>query len=85
MRAELEVYRDFSIELEVSAGGWGDSSNSVISIDTLLGFTWRPIDGVGVQIGWRQLAYDLSNGDGAGEFEYSGRLAGLFLGVDFRF
>jgi hypothetical protein len=85
IHAELEIFRDFSVDLEVSAGGYGDSSNSVFSIDTLLGFTWRPVDGVGLQLGWRQLAYDLSNGEGAGEFEYSGRLAGLFLGLDIRF
>jgi hypothetical protein len=83
--AELQLVRDFSIDLDLTGGGYGDSSNSVVSIDVAVAFSWRPVDGVAVQIGWRQLAFDLTNGEGAGEFEYSGRMAGLFAGVVLRF
>ncbi len=83
--AELQIVRDFSIDVDLTGGGYGDSSNSVVSLDVALAFSWRPVDGVGVQIGWRQLAYDLTSGDGAGEFEYQGRLAGLFAGLVLRF
>lgn len=84
-RAELIIARDFSVEAEVSGGGWSGSDHSVLSIDAVIAFSWRPVDAVGLQIGWRQLAFDLSDGAGAGEFEYSGRLAGVFFGVVLRF
>ncbi|MGD9689535.1 MAG: hypothetical protein AB7K52_06985 [Phycisphaerales bacterium] len=82
---ELQVARDFSVEAELTGGGWSASDHSVLSIDVALAFTWRPVDAVGLQIGWRQLAFDLADGAGAGEFEYTGRLAGLFLGLTIRF
>ena len=83
-RAELQVIRDFSIDLELSAGGL-PVEDSVYSFDIAVGFTWRPIDGLGVQIGWRQLYVDLQEGKGAQQFEYTGTMAGLFAGVTLRF
>jgi hypothetical protein len=84
-RAELEINRIFSIDLQLSGGYYADSDRSASSIDVAASFTYRPFTNVGVQIGWRQLAFDLSDGDGLDEFEYSGRLAGLFAGVSIRF
>lgn len=83
-RAELQVVRDFTIDLELSAGGL-PVEDSVYSFDIAVGFTWRPIDGLGLQIGWRQLYVDLQEGKGANQFEYTGTMAGLFAGVTLRF
>jgi len=83
--AELQIVRDFSIDLDLTAGGYGDSSNSVFSLDVAVAFSWRFRDALALQIGWRQLAYDLTSGEGAAEFEYEGRMAGLFAGLVIRF
>lgn len=83
--AELQIVRDFSIDLDLTAGGYGDSSNSVFSLDVAVAFSWRFKDALALQIGWRQLAYDLTSGEGAAEFEYEGRMAGLFAGLVIRF
>ena len=46
---------------------------------------WRPHPNVGVQIGWRQVAYWLNDGEGEDEFEYNGRMAGIQGGLVIRF
>jgi hypothetical protein len=84
-RAELRLVRDFSVEVELNGGGFGDGDRSVYSLDTVLGFAWRPWEAVGVQIGWRQLLFNFQDGEGASEFEYQGGLAGLYGGVMIRF
>lgn len=84
-RAEIEIHEVFSIDLQLSGGYYSDSDQSSTSIDVAVGFTYRPHPNVGIQIGWRQIAYDLTDGDGLDEFEYSGRMAGLFTGLTLRF
>lgn len=84
-RAEFDIARDFSLTLQLTGGGFADSDRSSFSVDIVSGFEWRPFENVGVRIGYRQLAFDLADGDGAEEFEYDGRLAGLLAGVTIRF
>lgn len=84
-RAEATLARDFTIDLELSGGYFADSDRSVSSVDVAVAFQWRPHPNVGLQIGWRQLAFELQDGEGTGEFEYPGRLAGVFAGVSVRF
>lgn len=84
-RAEFQIIRDFTIDLELTGGGYADSDRSVLSVDVAVGFTWRPVEAVGVQIGWRQLAFDLEDGEGAQKFEHPGRVAGVFFGLTLRF
>lgn len=85
LRGELDIAEDFTIDVQVSGGGFADSDRSSYSIDVIAGFQWRPTSHVGVQIGYRQLAFGLADGDGAEEFTYDGRLAGLYLGLLLRF
>jgi hypothetical protein len=85
VRAEFEIAHDFTIDLELSGGGMGDSDRSIASFDIIAGFQWRPVENVGVQIGWRQLAYWLQDGDGDKEFSLNGETAGLYFGVVVRF
>ena len=84
-RAELEINEVFSIDLQISAGYFSDSDKSSLSFDVAAGFVYRPIPNLGIQIGWRQIAFDLTDGEGLDEFEYSGRLAGLYTGITLRF
>ena len=88
LRLEAELGGAFSIGVEVSGGYYADSDRSIWSIDVAAAFTWRPCPNVGIQIGWRQLAESLTDGDDGAEterFEYDGRLAGVFAGVMIRF
>lgn len=85
LRGEVDVARDFTIDLQLSGGGYYDSDRSTSSLDIVVGFQWRPHPNVGVQIGWRQVAYWLHDGDGADEFEYNGRMAGIQGGLVIRF
>ena len=85
VRTELELARDFTIDLQVAGGGLPLGDKSSFSFDVAAGFQWRPIPNLGIQIGYRQLIYSLSDGKGTGEFKYSGALAGLFTGVVIRF
>lgn len=85
VRCEMELARNFEADLQVSVGGFADSDKSSLSLDIQVGFAWRPWDQAGIQIGWRQIAYQLSDGQAPLEFEYNGRMAGLFAGVTVRF
>jgi hypothetical protein len=85
IHTEVDLVQDFTIALDLNAGGFPGSGKSAFSIDVAVAFMWRPIPNVGVQLGWRQLAFILEDGRDQGEFKYSGRLAGLFAGVVFRF
>lgn len=85
VRAEAIIDTDFSVILQLTAGGLPLYSTSSYSFDVVAAFQWRPTRNIGLQIGWRQLAFDLSDGRDLNKFEYSGRLAGLFTGVVIRF
>ena len=85
LRAELDLAEAFSLDLQVTAGGLPAGDHTSYSLDIMAGFQWRPHPNVGLQIGYRQLAYWLSDGEDAEEFEYNGRLAGLFAGLVVRF
>jgi hypothetical protein len=84
-RAEAVIADDFSLILQLSAGGLPLYSSSSYSVDIVLAFEWRPIPNVGIELGWRQIAYGLTDGRDLDRFQYTGRLAGLFTGVVIRF
>lgn len=80
-KANLQIASDFSIEIDGSIAGLHQS----FSYDICAAFAYRPCDNFGVQIGYRNLHMSGRSGDGADRFKYSGALAGLFAGVEFRF
>lgn len=86
-RAELQIARPFTIDVEFSGGFYADSDRSASSFDVAVGFMYHPHPNVGIQLGWRQLAFSLSDGedDSVSEFDYTGRLAGLYTGITLRF
>ncbi len=85
-KAELILYQDFTIDLETSIGGYswtGDEKSA--SVDIRVGFQYRPHKNVGAQIGYRMLAFNLSQGSGDSEFGWQGAMAGLYAGLVLRF
>ncbi|MGQ0628850.1 MAG: hypothetical protein ACT4PL_12220 [Phycisphaerales bacterium] len=84
-RVELQFARDFSVDLVLNGGGFSDSERSVTSLDGSIAFSWRPVEAIALQLGWRQLLFDFQDGEGDGEFEFTGGMAGLFAGVVLRF
>lgn len=84
VRMELQLYEAFSADVEGSVGGWPGSRSSM-SGDISVAFNWRPCEHFGLQVGYRLLMTDTSNGDGAGQSGFDGSFAGLFLGATLRF
>lgn len=81
----MRLYEQFDIDVQLTGGALPLGDTSTFSVDVMAGFMWRPMENVGVQVGYRQLAFELSDGDGAEEFRYRGALAGLSIGVVFKF
>lgn len=84
VKGSLDIAEQFSIDLETSAGGW-PGSDYAWSWDITVGFMWRPIPNVGVQLGYRNLVNEMRRGSDSEEFYYNGGLAGLFFGAVVRF
>lgn len=85
LRLDAAFDEHFGIGVLAAVGYLPGDNPGVVSFDISAGFTWRPLPYVGATIGYRQHAYDLQKGDGASTFEYDGRLAGLFAGLEITF
>jgi hypothetical protein len=86
VRVAVDVQRDFTIDLRADVGAMAlGGGRSITGSNIALGFQWRPVDAVGVQIGYRIQIYDARAGRDAERFLYKGSVAGLFAGVVFRF
>jgi hypothetical protein len=85
VKGQLDLYDKVTVDMQTAFGYAPISGRHTSSWDIMLGFQWRPIDNLGIQIGYRQLVVDFSTGEGAAGFEYSGALAGLFFGIVVRF
>ncbi|GIK19794.1 MAG: hypothetical protein DYG93_09270 [Leptolyngbya sp. PLA2] len=85
LRWELDINERFTIDVVGAGGafGWGDQSSW--SADIGVGFTWRPVENLGVQVGYRQLVVGLEDGDAPERFEWRGSVAGLYAGAVLRF
>lgn len=84
-RAEVAFTRSFGIEVQLTGGAQPFGNHTAFSVDIFAGFQWRPYENVGLQIGYRQLAYTLKDGKDLGQFRYDGALAGLYTGLSIRF
>jgi len=85
VRIEATVAENFNLVLQLAGGLWPGSGTSTSSVDLLTAFEWRATKTLGLEIGWRQVAFDLKHGHDLDEFEYDGRLAGLFASIVIRF
>lgn len=85
-RLSLDLFDDFTIEVGLTLGYWSLASGSTASTwDILAAFTWRPIQNVGIQVGYQYLGLTASRDVDQGEFEFAGSSAGLFGGLAFQF
>ncbi len=83
---DMQFVEDVMIEVRSSVGAFSDfGDRSSISWDISAALTWRPTANFGVQVGYRQLAFTLTDGDSPEKFEYSGALAGLYFGGSLKF
>lgn len=85
LKFEMEIVKAFTIDVQGTVGWLDAGDESASSWDVIVGGTWRPVDNLGIQIGYRNLAYTLESGEGAGAFEYDGAIAGLYVGLSLRF
>ncbi|MBX3362635.1 MAG: hypothetical protein KF705_14525 [Phycisphaeraceae bacterium] len=83
-RVEFAIWERFGFDV-TTAFGYMPGDNTSFSWDIVAGFHWRPIENVGVQIGYQQLAFTLEDGDDEEKFRWKGGMAGLFGGVLIRF
>jgi hypothetical protein len=84
-RANLDLPYRFGLSVSFDGGGFPSGEDSSFSWDITVAFTWMPVENVGLEIGFRHLQMDLTEGDGADEFEFDAALAGLFGAVVIRF
>lgn len=84
-RMTLDLPHGFGVNVSMDAGGLPLGDDSSFSWDITVAFSWMMHDKAGVEIGFRHLQMDLSEGSGADEFEFDAALAGLFGAVVFRF
>ncbi len=85
LKFNADFYNDFTLHAELNGGTsfFGDDS---YGFDFVVGGQWRPIEHVGVQIGYRALFFGVESGDDGNTFEWSdGALQGLYAGVTFSF
>jgi hypothetical protein len=85
-RLSAEFYRDFSLDLQAAIGGQPLGDRTSLSWDIFVGAGWRPTRHLGLQLGYRNLAFALtSESSDASRFEWEGALAGLYAGLELRF
>lgn len=83
-KGTLTLIDQFDLDAQLTAGGWpGDNSSS--AIDVVVGFVWRPIPNLGVQMGYRAQLITLDSGGSGQGFVYDGLLAGLYWGAVLKF
>ncbi|MBY0260840.1 MAG: hypothetical protein K2Q20_00750 [Phycisphaerales bacterium] len=84
-RLEADLTESFGVNVLLTGGYLPIDDRTSSSVDIEAAFYYRPTAWLGIEIGYRQLAFSLEDGEGLGKFEYDGRLAGLFTGVTLRF
>jgi hypothetical protein len=85
-RLAMEMTYGFSVEVEGDLGGFSDGGDRTVFSDVVnVGLLWRPQPNIGVRVGYRQVAFNLSSGKGAETFKWDGALAGLHAGLVLRF
>ncbi|MFG0327877.1 MAG: hypothetical protein ACF8SC_11495 [Phycisphaerales bacterium JB037] len=82
----LELIEEFTIDTELTLGGFSTGSERrSFGVDIIVGLNWRPTPNFGAQLGYRQLAFGLYDGNGIDEFEWRGAVAGVYGGLELRF
>lgn len=86
VRLSMDFFRDFTVEVGATVGYWSIASGSTASTwDILAAFTWRPMQNVGLQVGYQYLGVAAERDVDDGRFEFTGSSAGLFAGLAVQF
>lgn len=86
VRFSMDLIEEFTLDVQATVGFFHDGADRrSVSWDIISGFQWNPTKNFGLQVGYRQLAFRLHDGDGIGAFEFNGALAGLYFGGTLRF
>jgi hypothetical protein len=80
-RLEMLFGEEFGIDWQFSLGGMMSGDRTSGSGDVIVGGWWKPHPNVGVQIGYRAAFFDLTAGEDADEFRFSGSNQGVQVGV----
>jgi hypothetical protein len=81
VRLEMDLYERATLDVQLDGGYSGPSA----SWSAWVGLQYRPLDWLGVYIGYRHLGFDLESGSGADRFRWDGAAAGLGAGAVVRF
>lgn len=84
-RLEMEFHGAFGLDVRTDFGTLPAGGKESFSWDIAVTGTYRPLENVGIHIGYRQLLVRLHDGDDAGRFSFNGAMAGLFAGASVRF
>lgn len=85
-RFSMDLAEQFTIDVQTSVGAFNDGGDrSTVSWNALVGFQWHPVENVGIQVGYRQLAFSLIDGASPARFDWRGAAAGLYFGAVIRF
>lgn len=85
LRWEWEIHEQFDVNVQSTIGGWSLGDNTSYSWDIMVGFAWRPTPNFGAQIGYRNQFFHFEDTQSAGDFEWSGGVAGVYAGAVIRF
>jgi opacity protein-like surface antigen len=86
IKYSMNIVECFTIDVQFDIGYFTDGGDkSTLGYDIMAGFMWRPTQNIGVQIGYRDLAYSLQSGSGSNQFEWEGSIQGLYAGAAIRF
>jgi hypothetical protein len=82
----MDITRRFTIDVQTTFGYFTDGGNkSSFTWDIFPGFTYYPLENIGLQIGYRQFLYRLESGSSDSPFEWKGAMAGIYGGLSIRF
>lgn len=84
-KLKADFYEDFTVHFQMSAG-WLPGSTESTGLDIIVGGQWRPVEHVGIQIGYRALFFELISGEDGNEYAWeSASLQGLYGGITLSF
>jgi hypothetical protein len=85
-KLSMDITRRFTIDVQMTFGYFNDGGGrSSFTWDICPGFMYYPFENVGVQVGYRQLLFDLRSGDEGERFFWHGAMAGIYGGLAVRF
>lgn len=84
-RIDLELHKHFTIDLTPQFGYMTLGNDEVWSWAMSVAFQWRPVESVGLQIGFRQHGYELISDADVGRFRWRGAVGGIYGGLSLRF